>query len=70
MVTLGDEVCSCSSSNPNKRPEFMITTRTCDQGAFNIAGVADNFYSGADGIDFNANLRISTIDFGTFHLYP
>ena len=25
---------------------------------------------GGEGIDFNANLNISTIDFGTFHVRP
>jgi mannan endo-1,4-beta-mannosidase len=27
-------------------------------------------YNGDDGIDWAANLRIPTIDYGTFHLYP
>lgn len=27
-------------------------------------------YSGADGIDFDQNLQVSTLDFGTYHLYP
>ncbi|KAK7438645.1 hypothetical protein VKT23_017978 [Stygiomarasmius scandens] len=25
---------------------------------------------GGEGVDFDANLAISSIDFGTFHLYP
>lgn len=27
-------------------------------------------YSGAEGVDFVANLKIETLDYGTFHLYP
>lgn len=27
-------------------------------------------YSGAEGVDFVANLKIPTLDYGTFHLYP
>lgn len=27
-------------------------------------------YSGSEGVDFVANLGISTLDYGTFHLYP
>jgi mannan endo-1,4-beta-mannosidase len=27
-------------------------------------------YSGAEGVDFVANLRIKTLDYGVFHLYP
>lgn len=27
-------------------------------------------YSGAEGVDFVLNLGISTMDYGTFHLYP
>lgn len=25
-------------------------------------------YRGSEGVDFNANLAVSTIDFGTFHV--
>ncbi|KIJ67923.1 glycoside hydrolase family 5 protein [Hydnomerulius pinastri MD-312] len=41
-----------------------------DEGWFNYPGNPDYSYSGSQGIDFNANLAIETIDFGTFHLYP
>jgi mannan endo-1,4-beta-mannosidase len=27
-------------------------------------------YNGAEGVDFAANLKISTLDYGVFHLYP
>ena len=30
----------------------------------------DYIYNGESGLDFNRNLQIDTIDFGTFHLYP
>ncbi|KAJ6564092.1 CEL4a mannanase [Mycena capillaripes] len=39
-----------------------------DEGFFNQPGNSD--YIGSAGIDFAANLKISTIDFGTFHMYP
>ncbi|KAJ6526490.1 CEL4a mannanase [Mycena vulgaris] len=41
-----------------------------DEGFFNQPGSADYMYQGSAGIDFAANLKISTIDFGTFHMYP
>ncbi|KAJ7021392.1 glycoside hydrolase, partial [Mycena alexandri] len=43
-----------------------------DEGFFNEPG-SHNFdfvYQGTLGIDFAANMKISTIDFGTFHMYP
>jgi hypothetical protein len=27
-------------------------------------------YDGGPGVDFDANLKLPSIDFGTFHLYP
>ncbi|KAH7912403.1 glycoside hydrolase family 5 protein [Hygrophoropsis aurantiaca] len=41
-----------------------------DEGWFNYPNSTDTAYDGSQGIDFNANLAIETIDFGTFHLYP
>jgi len=41
-----------------------------DEGMFNNIGTTDGFYNGTDGIDFDQNLQIKTLDFGTFHLYP
>ncbi|KAI0630191.1 mannanase [Trametes polyzona] len=41
-----------------------------DEGFFNEPGNPSYPYQGSEGIDFNANLNISTIDFGTAHLYP
>ncbi|KAJ7154792.1 glycoside hydrolase [Mycena filopes] len=43
-----------------------------DEGFFNEPG-SHNFdfvYQGTLGIDFAANMKISTIDFGTFHTFP
>ncbi|KAF7323661.1 Carbohydrate-binding module family 1 protein/glycoside hydrolase family 5 protein [Mycena kentingensis (nom. inval.)] len=43
-----------------------------DEGFFNQPG-SHNFdfvYQGTLGIDFAANIQISTVDFGTFHMYP
>ncbi|KAF8184550.1 CEL4a mannanase [Mycena galopus ATCC 62051] len=43
-----------------------------DEGFFNEPGSHDfDFvYQGTLGIDFAANMQISTLDFGTFHMYP
>ncbi|KAI5778740.1 glycoside hydrolase [Geopyxis carbonaria] len=41
-----------------------------DEGFFNRASSSDWFYSGGEGVDFEAYLALSSIDFGTFHLYP
>ncbi|KAG2064928.1 glycoside hydrolase family 5 protein [Suillus decipiens] len=41
-----------------------------DEGWFNLANTTDYAYDGSMGIDFNANLAMDTIDFGTFHLGP
>lgn len=40
-----------------------------DEG-FGIAGGTDYVYTNGPGLNFTNNLAISTIDFGTFHLYP
>jgi len=43
-----------------------------DEGFFNRPG-SNNFdfvYQGTLGIDFEANIKITTIDFATFHMYP
>ncbi|KAJ7278403.1 CEL4b mannanase [Mycena rebaudengoi] len=41
-----------------------------DEGFFNQPGNPDFVYQGSLGIDFAANLKISSVDFGTFHAYP
>ncbi|KAF8199076.1 CEL4b mannanase [Pholiota molesta] len=41
-----------------------------DEGFFNQPSAATYPYQGSEGIDFNANLAVSSIDFGTFHSYP
>jgi mannan endo-1,4-beta-mannosidase len=41
-----------------------------DEGFFNQPSSTSYPYQGGEGIDFNANLAISTLDFGTFHNYP
>ncbi|KAI0030946.1 mannanase [Vararia minispora EC-137] len=41
-----------------------------DEGFYNEPGSPIYVYQGGEGVDFNANLAISTLDFGTFHLYP
>jgi mannan endo-1,4-beta-mannosidase len=41
-----------------------------DEGFFNHTGTYDYVYDGGAGVDFDANLKLPNIDFGTFHLYP
>ncbi|KAL1696278.1 glycoside hydrolase family 5 protein [Schizophyllum commune] len=41
-----------------------------DEGFFNQPGNPSYPYQGGEGVDFDANLAISSIDFGTFHAYP
>jgi len=41
-----------------------------DEGFYNQPGAPTYPYQGSEGIDFDANLAISTLDFGTFHAYP
>ncbi|KAI5792476.1 glycoside hydrolase [Peziza echinospora] len=40
------------------------------EGFFNRPSSSDWFYNGGEGVDFEAILSTSTIDFATFHLYP
>ncbi|CAE6465636.1 unnamed protein product [Rhizoctonia solani] len=41
-----------------------------DEGFYNQPGASTYPYQGGEGIDFDANLKISSIDFGTAHSYP
>ncbi|KAF5317317.1 hypothetical protein D9611_003784 [Ephemerocybe angulata] len=41
-----------------------------DEGFYNLPGNPSYPYQGNEGIDFDVNLQISTLDFGTFHSYP
>ncbi|TGZ82488.1 glycoside hydrolase [Ascodesmis nigricans] len=41
-----------------------------DEGFFARTGNPDWFYNGGEGVDFDGNLKLSSVDFGTFHLYP
>jgi len=41
-----------------------------DEGFFNDPSSSLYPYQGGEGIDFNANLQVPTLDFGTAHLYP
>ncbi|KDQ56244.1 glycoside hydrolase family 5 protein [Jaapia argillacea MUCL 33604] len=50
-------------------PNTMVTIG--DEGWFNNPSLVDNWlYDGFNGIDFEANLQLKNIDFGTFHTYP
>ncbi|TFK25725.1 glycoside hydrolase [Coprinopsis marcescibilis] len=41
-----------------------------DEGFYNQPGAPTYPYQGGEGIDFDVNLEISTLDFGTVHMYP
>ncbi|KAI9484800.1 glycoside hydrolase superfamily [Zychaea mexicana] len=41
-----------------------------DEGFFNRAGESEYEYNGGTGMDFDATIALSSIDFGTFHMYP
>ncbi|KAJ6264069.1 hypothetical protein Dda_0210 [Drechslerella dactyloides] len=49
-------------------PDHMVSVGS--EGAFNHPGDPDWAYNGADGVDFEGEATISTVDYGTFHLYP
>ena len=48
-------------------PNHLVTLG--DEG-FGLAGDGSYPYQFGEGLDFAANLKIDTLDFGTFHLYP
>ncbi|KAK6524456.1 hypothetical protein TWF281_011364 [Arthrobotrys megalospora] len=41
-----------------------------DEGFMNVPGNGDYVYSGSPGVDNEALTALSSIDFGTFHMYP
>ncbi|KAG8745992.1 hypothetical protein FRC12_014396 [Ceratobasidium sp. 428] len=41
-----------------------------DEGFYNWPNGPNYPYQGGEGVDFEANLKIPTLDFGTFHAYP
>jgi mannan endo-1,4-beta-mannosidase len=49
-------------------PNHMVALG--DEGFLKESGNPDPYYNGAFGVDWQYNLGISTIDFGTVHLYP
>lgn len=49
-------------------PYHLVTTG--GEGEFNFPGNPDWAYSSGDGGDFYEELKVDTIDYGTFHLYP
>ncbi|PMD38679.1 glycoside hydrolase family 5 protein [Hyaloscypha variabilis F] len=49
-------------------PNHMVTMG--DEGFMNGGGDGSYPYTTGEGMDFEANLKIPDIDFGTFHLYP
>ena len=49
-------------------PTHMVTLG--DEGWFCSGGDGSYAYSCAEGVDFEKNLQVSTLDYGTFHQYP
>ncbi|RYP74987.1 hypothetical protein DL771_002635 [Monosporascus sp. 5C6A] len=49
-------------------PHHLVTWG--GEGGFNRPGSADGFYNGHDGGDFDHELGLPNVDFGTFHSYP
>lgn len=49
-------------------PHHLVTVGS--EGQFNDPTSSDGFYNGGDGDDFNAQMALPNIDFGTFHTYP
>jgi mannan endo-1,4-beta-mannosidase len=49
-------------------PHHMVAVG--DEGYYNWANSTDYIYDGASGGDFEATLRLPSVDFGTLHLYP
>lgn len=49
-------------------PSHMVTLG--DEGWFCEGGDGSYAYSCSEGVSFSRNLEISTLDYGTFHLYP
>jgi mannan endo-1,4-beta-mannosidase len=41
-----------------------------DEGFLKVSGTNEYVRNGGAGVDFQANLKLSSIDFGTFHMYP
>lgn len=51
-------------------PVATTTYDPSDEGYYNWANSTDYIYDGDSSLDFDANLQLPNIDFGTFHLYP
>ncbi|RYP18209.1 hypothetical protein DL765_004066 [Monosporascus sp. GIB2] len=49
-------------------PHHLVTWG--GEGGFNRRGSVDGFYNGRDGGDFDHELGLPNVDFGTFHSYP
>jgi mannan endo-1,4-beta-mannosidase len=49
-------------------PHHLVTWG--GEGQFNRPSVNDSFYNGSSGTDFDHELTLLNIDFGTFHTYP
>ena len=49
-------------------PHHLVTWG--GEGGFDGGDPNDGFYSGADGGDFERELELANVDFGTFHSYP
>ena len=70
--TIYDWASSTSAYIKSLDPAHLVTLG--DEGWINgsASGIGDGSYaySGAEGVDFVENLKIPTLDYATFHLYP
>ena len=49
-------------------PEALLILTSTFTIFIGLGDFAHNAYRGGEGIDFDANLKISSLDFGTFHV--
>jgi mannan endo-1,4-beta-mannosidase len=49
-------------------PWHLVTVGS--EGFFNEARKEDWAYNGTDGVDVEALMKLTTVDFGTYHTYP
>lgn len=63
MVAIGDEGFYNKPSAATEPYQYVITA-----GVGHIAKTTNTTRRGHEGVDFDANLALKTIDFGTFHV--
>ncbi|KAK6348593.1 hypothetical protein TWF718_006381 [Orbilia javanica] len=75
---LGAGSCTAATTTAwaKEMSEYIKSLDSChlvavgDEGFMNVPGNGDYVYSGSPGVDNEALTALSSIDFGTFHMYP